>query len=74
MSMNLTTNEHIRDWYLQRNPFSSACIGNYAHFLCRPYGSELDVTINEAGPRPRDPEQELPDDQKPDRNRALGEP
>mmetsp|Transcript_80520 Transcript_80520/g.142067 ORF Transcript_80520/g.142067 Transcript_80520/m.142067 type:complete len:297 (+) Transcript_80520:68-958(+) len=38
---NLTTNEHVRDYYLQRNPFDVTCVENYQQVLCSPYGRRL---------------------------------
>jgi len=35
---NLTTNEHVRDYYLTRNPFDVSCTKNYRQVLCMPYG------------------------------------
>jgi len=37
---NLTTNEHVRDYYLQRNPFDVTCAANYQQILCSPYGRQ----------------------------------
>lgn len=36
---NLTTNEHVRDYYLhlERNPFDKTCMENYQQVLCSPY-------------------------------------
>lgn len=40
IACNLTTNEHVRDYYLhlERNPFDLTCIENYHQVLCSPYG------------------------------------
>jgi len=40
---NLTTNEHVRDYYLARNPFDRSCTDNCLQVLCAPYGRELKV-------------------------------
>lgn len=39
ISCNLTTNEHVRDYYLhlERNPFDKTCMENYQQVLCSPY-------------------------------------
>ncbi len=29
IAQNLTTNEHIKDYYVQKNPFHVSCISNY---------------------------------------------
>lgn len=38
IACNLTTNEHVRDYYLTRNPFDVSCTENYRQVLCMPYG------------------------------------
>ncbi|CAE8713996.1 unnamed protein product [Polarella glacialis] len=38
MACNLTTNEHVRDYYLARNPFDVDCVDNYRQICCSPYG------------------------------------
>lgn len=38
ISCNLTTNEHVRDYYLARNPFDLECGANLRQTLCAPYG------------------------------------
>lgn len=36
IAANLTTNEHVKDYYLNRNPFERSCIENYRQVLCTP--------------------------------------
>merc|ERR550539_913765 len=38
IACNLTTNEHVRDYYLTRNPFDVSCAENYRQVFCMPYG------------------------------------
>merc|ERR1712217_609888 len=38
MGYNLTTNEHVRDYYVSRNPFDGGWTTNYRQVLCAPYG------------------------------------
>ncbi|CAJ1341186.1 unnamed protein product, partial [Effrenium voratum] len=40
IAINLTTNEHVRDYYLynDRNPFDQTCMENYHQVFCAPYG------------------------------------
>jgi len=38
IACNLTTNEHVRDYYIDRNPFDISCLENYRQVLCSPYG------------------------------------
>eukprot|EP00972_Heterocapsa_arctica_P024488 3612546-Heterocapsa_arctica.AAC.1 len=39
MRCNLTTNEHVRDYYIDRNPFDISCWENYRQILCAPYST-----------------------------------
>lgn len=39
MRCNLTTNEHVRDYYIDRNPFDISCWDNYRQILCAPYNA-----------------------------------
>merc|ERR1712154_354583 len=41
--MNLTTNEHIRDYYTQKNPFDISKTENCRQVFCAPYGQELHI-------------------------------
>lgn len=45
MSYNLTTNEHVRDYYPTRNPFDLACAANFQQILCRPYGKPMQLEV-----------------------------
>mmetsp|Transcript_87666 Transcript_87666/g.165304 ORF Transcript_87666/g.165304 Transcript_87666/m.165304 type:complete len:327 (-) Transcript_87666:52-1032(-) len=45
MSYNLTTNEHVRDYYPTRNPFDLACAANFQQILCRPCGFPMKVEV-----------------------------
>lgn len=45
MSYNLTTNEHVRDYYPTRNPFDLKCAANFQQILCRPYGVPLKAEV-----------------------------
>lgn len=52
---NLTTNEHVRDYYLMSgNPFHKSCTDNYRQILCAPYGRELPASPPADAPQPAD--------------------
>lgn len=42
MAYNLTTNEHVRDYYTT-NPFDRSCWSNYRQILCSPFGVPVTV-------------------------------
>ncbi|CAE7239297.1 PAT07 [Symbiodinium sp. CCMP2592] len=48
MACNLTTNEHVRDYYMERNPFDITCMENYRQVLCFPYGRSYRVDAGDA--------------------------
>jgi len=48
MACNLTTNEHVRDYYMERNPFDITCMENYRQVLCFPYGRSYRVDAGAA--------------------------
>jgi len=43
IACNMTTNEHVRDYYLNRNPFDITCVDNYRMAFCAPYGRALPI-------------------------------
>lgn len=43
IACNLTTNEHVRDYYLTRNPYDVACTDNYGQVFCAPYGRPIRI-------------------------------
>jgi len=49
---NLTTNEHVRDYYLTRNPFDLTCTENYRQVLCMPYGRPSRIGTGGLAPKP----------------------
>eukprot|EP00928_Gymnodinium_smaydae_P070011 TRINITY_DN5395_c0_g1_i1.p1 TRINITY_DN5395_c0_g1~~TRINITY_DN5395_c0_g1_i1.p1 ORF type:complete len:362 (-),score=66.43 TRINITY_DN5395_c0_g1_i1:82-1167(-) len=54
MRLNLTTNEHICDYYARgQNPYDESCVENYRQILCAPYGRQLLVAVQDSA-RPGD--------------------
>jgi len=47
IACNMTTNEHVRDYYVPRNPFDLGCVDNCAQVFCAPYGRV--VQLNRSG-------------------------
>eukprot|EP00929_Paragymnodinium_shiwhaense_P103476 TRINITY_DN67009_c0_g1_i3.p1 TRINITY_DN67009_c0_g1~~TRINITY_DN67009_c0_g1_i3.p1 ORF type:complete len:440 (+),score=76.90 TRINITY_DN67009_c0_g1_i3:99-1418(+) len=42
---NLTTNEHVREYYLTKNPFDESPLVNCQDVFCSPYGKQLKIEV-----------------------------
>lgn len=51
VAQNLTTNEHVRDYYMTRNPFDIACADNYRQICCAPYGRVHEISGTSGTPK-----------------------
>jgi len=49
MAGNMTTNEHVRDYYVSKNPFDTTCTENYRQVFCAPFGADFEVDYMQSG-------------------------